>query len=233
MYTHEYNTQQTAVILKEYGRNVQKLVNFITIEQDPEKRAHLADTLVHLMKQLNPNRSKETDEYNQRLWNHLFFISNFELDLPSAEFEKPDASILLKKPETVDYNQGSLKYRHYGKNIELFIQKAIEAEGEDREAAIIHLGRIMKKFYGTWNKEGVEDEFIIKNIKEMSGGKLDIDVEKVKEFNLFYVKPDAKFPNNNPAPVKASNGRRSTGGGSNNGGRRPSNNNSKGGRRRN
>lgn len=223
MFTEDYNTQQPAVILKEYGRNVQKLANFIVQEKDDEKRARLASTLVQLMKQLNPSKEKDSEDYQQRLWNHLYYISEFELNLPDTEFEKPDASLFNTKPERVEYGQKNLRFRHYGKNIELFIQKAKDAETEeDREAAIIHLGRIMKKFYSTWNKDGVEDELIIKNIEQMSGGDLTIDIEKVKEFNLFYSKE---------APRQAqANGQGSSGGHKNNGGRRTSNG---GGRRGN
>ncbi|WKN33440.1 DUF4290 domain-containing protein [Porifericola rhodea] len=196
----EYNTSKSNVILKEYGRNVQKLAEHIMTIEDKDKRTRYATTLIELMRQLNPS-VRENNETTQKLWDDLFIMTNFELDV-DAPFPMPEVDILTKKPKRLSYNTDPVTYKHYGKNIEKLIDKAIAAETEEeRKGAIIYLGKLMKGFYQTWNKENVDDAVIIKNIKEISGGKLDISTEDVKNNNLF----ESQKPN------RSSKGRRSSG----------------------
>jgi len=181
---NEYNTGRPYLILKEYGRNVQKLVNHITAMEDKEKRGQYAHTLIDLMKQINP-AIKDGSEFNQKMWDDLFIISDFKLDVDSP-YPKPDEEVLTKKPLKVDYNNHRLKYKHYGRNIELLIDQAVAIEDEQKkEDAIIYLGRLMRGFYGSWNKEVVDESVIAKHIEELSRGKLKVDIEKVKEQKLF------------------------------------------------
>ncbi len=180
----ELPNQEIDIILKEYGRNVQNIVAYILKIEDRELRTKYAITCIDLMRQINPN-IKDTQEHHSKLWDQLYIISNFQLDVDSP-FPMPERAAIGKKPEIVEYNSNKLYYKHYGRNIELVIQKTIEmSDPEEREAAIIYLGRTMKKFYSTWNKENVEDELIISHIKEMSKGKLEIDEAKVKAQGLF------------------------------------------------
>ena len=181
---YEYNTGRPELILKEYGRNVQKLVNHIKAEADPEKRKEYAYTLVELMKLINP-ALKDGNEFTQKLWDDLFIISKFELEVDSP-FPKPPPEVLTRKPDKLEYNTHKLKYKHYGRNIELLIEQATKIEDEqERRDAIIYLGRLMRSFYGIWNKEVVDEGVIIDHIRELSNGKLDIDLQTVKEQNLF------------------------------------------------
>lgn len=180
----EYNTGKSGVILKEYGRNVQKLAEHIMTIEDRDKRTRYAATLVELMRQLNPS-VRENNETTQKLWDDLFIMTNFELEV-DAPYPMPEVDILTKKPKRLSYNTDPVTYKHYGKNIEKLIDKAIAEEDEqDRKSAIVYMGKLMKGFYQTWNKENVDDAVIIKNLKEMSGGKLDISVDEVKNNNLF------------------------------------------------
>ncbi len=180
----ERPTYDKDIILKEYGRNVQDIVAYILKIEDRELRTKYAITCIDLMRQINPN-IKDTQEHLSKLWDQLYIISNFELDVDS-EYPMPEKDAIGKTPSIVDYNSNKLYYKHYGRNIELVIQKAIEmTDPEEKEAAIIYLGRTMKKFYITWNKDNIEDEVIISHIKEMSKGKLQVDEEKVKSQNLF------------------------------------------------
>jgi hypothetical protein len=182
--TMELPNQEKDIILKEYGRNVQDIVGYILTIKDRELRSKYAVTCIELMRQINPN-IKDTQEHYSKLWDQLYIISNFELDVDSP-YPMPERAAIGKKPNIVDYNSNKLYYKHYGRNIELVIQKAIEMEDpEEKEAAIIYLGRTMKKFYATWNKENVEDEVILMHIKEMSKGKLIVDEERVKALGLF------------------------------------------------
>jgi hypothetical protein len=180
----EYNTQRPSIILKEYGRNVQKLVEYIRSLPSKEKRTELAYTLIELIKQLTPTM-KDQPENPQRVWDDLYIIANFNLDINSP-FPVPEPSILFKKPEKVDYPQSQVRFKHYGKNIEKLVKEALKLEdAQERQDAIIYLGKLMKTFYGNWNKETLDDSVILKDIQDMSGGALNMTIEKVREDNLF------------------------------------------------
>lgn len=180
----EYNTQRPGIILKEYGRNIQKLIDYIRSIPDKKKRTELAYTLVDLMKQLVPS-TKEGDENPQRLWDDLYIVANFELDVDNP-YPIPDDDVLFKKPARIPYPQSPIHLKHYGKNIERLIVEAIKKDDpKDREDAVIYLGKLMKTFYSSWNKESLDDSVILKDLKQMSKGTLTMDLEKVREGNLF------------------------------------------------
>lgn len=177
--------QQTQpIILKEYGRNTQNIVNYILTIEDRSKRTQYAKTLIELMKQINPGMRDAQDSY-QKLWDHLYIMSNFKLDVDSP-YPLPETSIFDKKPMRVGYNMHNLHFKHYGRNIELLIKKAIElTDTEEQEAAIIYIGKLMKRFYGSWNKENIDDAVIVEHLHRMSNNKLKVDVNRVKAENLF------------------------------------------------
>ena len=180
----EYNTVRPHIILKEYGRNVQKLVEYIRNEPSKEKRTELAYTLLELIKQLTPSLKDQPDN-PQRMWDDLFIIADFNLDINSP-YPTPEREILFKKPMRVAYPQSDIRFKHYGKNIEKLVKEALKIEGEqERQDAIIYLGKLMKTFYSNWNKETLDDSVILKDIQMMSGGALNMTLEKVREDNLF------------------------------------------------
>lgn len=180
----EFTNPQNHLILKEYGRNVQKLVDHITAMEDREKRTRYASTLVELMRQIHPGM-RDGQDYSNKLWDDLYIMSRFNLDVDSP-YPLPEKTLLGKKPKPVAYNTHQLKYKHYGKNIELLIEKAIQLESEeDRLAAIAYIGKLMKTFYGTWNKENVDDNIILDHLRELSNNQLDISIERVKSESLF------------------------------------------------
>lgn len=180
----EYNTQRPDIILKEYGRNVQKLVEFIRNEPNKDKRTEYAYTLLELIRQLTPSLKDQPDN-PQRLWDDLFIIADFNLDVNSP-YPTPEREILFKKPMKVEYPQSQVRFKHYGKNIEKLVKEALKIEGEqERQDAIIYLGKLMKTFYGAWNKETLDDSVILKDIQGMSGGALNMTLDKVREDNLF------------------------------------------------
>lgn len=180
----EYNSQREAIILKEYGRNVQKLIEYIRMEGDKDKRTEMAYTLLELIRQLTPT-VKDQPENPQRLWDDLYIIADFNLDINSP-YPVPERDILFKKPRKVEYPQSRIRYKHYGKNIEKLVKEALKIEGkEERDDAIVYLGKLMKTFYGSWNKETLDDSVILKDIGLLSNGELKLDLDKVKEENLF------------------------------------------------
>lgn len=181
---HEYNSSLDYITLREYGRNVQNIVQFIKQQPDKEVRTRLAYTLVELMKQVSPT-VKDYPEYEQKLWDDIFIMADFDLDVDSP-FPLPEPTLQVKPPGKVDYPKNNIRYKHYGRSVELLVKNAMEIEDpEERENAIIYLGKLMKTFFSTWNKDSIDDGVILKNIKELSGGKLDIDIEKVKAEGLF------------------------------------------------
>lgn len=180
----EYNSQRPQIILKEYGRNVQKLVEYIRTVKDKEKRTELAFTLIELIKQLTPSL-KDQPENPQRLWDDLYIIADFDLDVNNP-YPVPERDVLFKKPMKVAYPQSTIRYKHYGKNIEHLVKEAMKKEDpKEREDAIIYLGKLMKTFYGNWNKETLDDSVIVNDLRSMSNGKLSMDLDKVREDNLF------------------------------------------------
>jgi hypothetical protein len=205
-------TQNRGIILKEYGRNIQKIVDYLLSITDREKRTRFAYTLIELMKQINPN-IKDAQDNAQKIWDHLYIMSDFRLEV-DCEYPMPEKSILGKKPMKVDYNTHNLKFKHYGRNVELLIEKAIALdESEEKDAAILYIGKLMKRFYAAWNKENIEDELIAEQLKLISAGKLTVDLEKVKAYNLF----DSQVRDKDYSRPNVSSG--SSSGGSNGGGR--------------
>lgn len=179
-----YTNDLPDIRFKEYGRNVQKIADYIVQIEDREKRTKLAYTLVELMRQLNPNVTEASD-YNQKLWDHLYIITDFALDV-DGPYPVPDRTILNKKPEKVPYGQHHITFRHYGHQIESLIKHVCTMENaEEREGATIYIGKLMKMFYQSNNKEILEDAVIVEHIKKLSGGQLVLSLEKVQAENLF------------------------------------------------
>lgn len=211
----DYNTSLSPLILKEYGRNIQKLVEYLRTIEDVETRTEQAHTLVDLMKQLSP-ANREAAETNQKLWDDLYIMANFDIELNNP-FPVPEKEILTKKPNRVAYQSNRIKYKHYGRNIELLIKEAIAKEDpQEREEAVIYIGKLMKSFYSSWNKEIIDDAVILENMVAISGGELNIDLDKVKEDNLF-----EKLYKNKKRPSRPTNAKQ---GGDN---RKSSNNNNR------
>lgn len=205
----DYNTVRPPLILKEYGRNMQKLVEYIKTIEDREKRSESAKVLIELMKLINPT-ARETQETSQKLWDDLVIMSDFDIDIESP-FPTPDREILFKKPQRLGYKTSEVRFKHYGRNIELLIAKAIALEDpEEKEAAIIHIGRLMKGFQSAWNRENIDDFTIIKDMGILSKKQLTIDLDKVMENNLFesHVKERRNKPNKNRRNNNNSGGRR-------------------------
>lgn len=193
----EYNTVRDYLQIKEYGRNVKKMVSYIISVEDREKRTQLAKTTVRVMSQLNPS-SKDTEDYWHKLWDHLYIISDFKLDIDSP-YPMPERSMLLIKPEPIAYPKNKIRFRHYGKTIERMIAKACEMEdGDEKQAFVSVIGNHLKKLYITWNRDSVDDQLIIDQLAMLSNGKLKMD----ENFEL--TKTHEIIHQNSQAPVDTS-----------------------------
>jgi Domain of unknown function (DUF4290) len=169
--------------MKEYGSNTQKLVDYIVSIPDKEKRTKHAHILIELMRQIHP-QMREGIDYSKKLWDDLYIMANFDLDVDSP-FPPPPKEILGRKPMQVPYNQHQIKHLFYGRNLELLILKTIVTESADeRRAFISYLVRLMKNFYLTWNKDTVETATCLQTIVELSGYKLQEDVNYLRTNGL-------------------------------------------------
>lgn len=185
-------------------------MDYVKTVPELDKRTEYAFALVELMKQLNPLLKSEND---QKLWDDLYIMSDFELEV-DAPFPMPEKELLGKKPQMLGYPEGEVRFKHYGRNIEKLIEKAVELEtDEEQEAALIYIGQLMRSFHSTWNRENFDDAIIIDDIKTLSKGKLHIDLEKVRENGLFEtsMRRDFKPPSNTSNEQSQSSGRRNFG----------------------
>ncbi|GAB4021081.1 DUF4290 domain-containing protein [Spirosoma sp. KCTC 42546] len=174
--------------MKEYGSSIQKLVDNMVNIEDREKRTRYAHILIELMRQIHPNMKDGQDYYN-KLWDDLYIMSGFTLDVDSP-YPPPSEEALGKKPQRVPYNTHHLKFKHFGRNVDLLIAKAVSLEEpEERRAFVSYLTRLMRTFYQAWNKESVEDETIYQSLIELSNGKLYDDIKLIREEGLVEATP--------------------------------------------
>ena len=167
---------------------MQKLVDNMVNIDDREKRTRYAHILVELMRQIHPNMKDGQDYYN-KLWDDLYIMSNFTLDVDSP-YPPPSKEALGKQPQRVPYNTHPLKFKHFGYNVNLLVAKAVALEDPDeRRAFVSYLTRLMRTFYQTWNKESVEDETIYQSLLEISNGRLADDIQLIREQGLVEATP--------------------------------------------
>lgn len=180
--------------MKEYGSNVEKLAEHIVQMEDPAKRTLYAHILVELMRQIHPGMRDNQDYYN-KLWDDLFIISGFELEV-DGPFPPPSKESLGKQPLPVSYNQHKLNYHHYGKNIELLVERAIATEDpDDRLAFVSYLYRLMRSFYNAWNRDNPEDAVLLEHLMELSENKLRPEVEYIREHGPIEASPKDRNSN--------------------------------------
>ena len=169
--SYDYNSSRKKLILPEYGRNIQKMVNHLKTIEDREERNKAARTVIGVMGNLNPHL-RDVADFKHKLWDHLAIISDFQLDIDSP-YETPEKESLQSKPKKVPYHQHRIKKKHYGRSIVLMIEKAVALEpGEEKEDLVKMIAYHMKKSYLTWNREAVSDEEIFSDMKTLSGGVL-------------------------------------------------------------
>ena len=176
----EYANKDKILLFKEYGRNIQKLVQEAIEIEDDVLRKKVADGIIDLMTQLTPH-VKSIDDYRHKLWDHLQIMSDFKLnvvnDYPLPEKEK----VLGKSDVRMEYPTNKARFRHYGKNVEEMIETALKIEDTEKQQGFAEvIGNYMKMVYQNWNKENVTDDTIINDMKFLSKGKLNLP----EDFNL-------------------------------------------------
>ncbi len=191
----EYNTSRSKMNISEYGRNIQKMIEYIMSVEDKEKRNQLARATINVMGQLNPHL-RDVNDFKHKLWDHLFIMSDFKLDVDSP-YPVPSPETLSRKPEPLDYSSNNVTFKHYGRHIERIIEKACELEdGHMKDTLINLIANHLKKSYLTWNRDAVTDEEIAKHLEILSSGKLSLqkDVKLHETSDILSKNKKKKFP---------------------------------------
>lgn len=169
----EYNSERPTLIIPEYGRHIQKLVNHCVSLSTKEERNTMAKAIIDVMGNLQPHL-RDVPDFKHKLWDQLHIMADFKLDVDSP-YETPSKEELTEKPEKMDYPKSASKYRFYGTNIQTMIDVALTwDDGDMKEALVFTIANHMKKCYLNWNKDTVEDAVIFDHLYELSDGKLDI-----------------------------------------------------------
>ncbi len=190
----EYNTDQPIMAIAEYGRNVHRMIDYCLTLTDREERTRCAKSIVRVMAILNPTL-KEYSDYEHKLWDHLFIISEFKLDV-DAPFPMPQPETLKSKPEAIKYPQSEIRFRHYGKILEDLIQKAmLEEDPKNREIFTEQLAQLMKRQYLNWNRDSVNDALIVDQLESLSKGRLKVG-ENFKFLHTSEILPRNAIPQN-------------------------------------
>jgi len=185
----EYNTSRNRLILPEYGRNVQMMVEYVMEIEDERERNRLAQGIIAVMGNMHPHL-RDINDFKHKLWDHLFIMADFNIDIASP-YPIPTAESISEKPGNVDYNTNHIRYKFFGKIVEKLVQRAVEMpEGEERYAMIKVIISHLKKSYLMWNKESPEDRIIHDALKELSNGKIDIEGRHFVEDNRNYSNPN-------------------------------------------
>lgn len=167
----EYNTARNHLIMREYGRNIQRMIEYILTIKDREERQHQVMAVIELMGTLQPHL-RNVEDFRHKLWDHLFLVSDFKLDVDSP-YPIPTRETLRTKPDRLPYPKKYPRYRHFGKNLEMVIDKALkEKDPEMKEGFTQVIGNYMKLAYGNWHKESVHDDAIKSELNIITEGQL-------------------------------------------------------------
>lgn len=170
----EYNTTRNHLTIREYGRHIQKMAEYVLTLEDREKRQKNAEALIELMGFLNPHL-KNVEDFRHKLWDHLFLITDFKLDVDSP-YPIPTRETLRPKSEPLPYPKRYPKYNHLGKNIEIIIDKALsEEDPEKRQGFANSIAYYMKLTYSNWHKELVHDDNIQTELSSITKGELEFN----------------------------------------------------------
>lgn len=173
VFNMEYNAERPHLIIPEYGRHLQKLIDQATIIMDDVERNKAAKYIIQVMGSLNPHL-RDVPDFQHKLWDQLFIMSDFRL-VADSPYPIPTRDVINLKPEILSYPQKFPKYRFYGNNIKFMIDVANKWEESDMKAALVKvIANHMKKSYLSWNKDMVEDSVIFQHLYELSDGKLNL-----------------------------------------------------------
>ncbi|MFY0483168.1 DUF4290 domain-containing protein [Flavobacterium sp. PLA-1-15] len=169
----EYNSERQHLIIPEYGRHLQKLIDQATVIEDREERNKAARYIIQVMGSLNPHL-RDVLDFQHKLWDQIFIMSDFKLDVDSP-YPIPSREVLQLRPDPLSYPQNFPKYRFYGNNIKYMIDVANKWEESELKSALVKvIANHMKKSFLSWNKDTVKDDVIFEHLYELSGGRINL-----------------------------------------------------------
>ncbi|MCL2414215.1 MAG: DUF4290 domain-containing protein [Bacteroidales bacterium] len=168
----EYNTIRTPLIIREYGRSVQNMIDFVCTVEDRDKRNDMARSIIRVMSQLSGENGASKEDREHQLYDHLFAMSGFKLDIDSP-YPIPTEETLKKKPAIVPYPTNGIRLKHYGRSLQRMIAKASELQEGDEKTALVRLLIIqMKRAYMLWNQNILDEHLIAEQLQILSDGKI-------------------------------------------------------------
>lgn len=175
----QYNTQAKKLIISEYGRSFQNMVEHVLSIDDRQKRLKMADALISVMEILNPG-VKEQADYKQKLWDHLHIISEFKLDV-DGPYPVPEQTKIHQKPQKVEYPTLPIKFRFYGRNLQFMVQKAAVIENPELKAEFLNLlASFMTNSSRNWNNENLSNQQLAEHLEALSQNKLKVNPEELE-----------------------------------------------------
>ncbi|WP_109695153.1 DUF4290 domain-containing protein [Chitinophaga deserti] len=198
----EYNTARNHLIMREYGRNVQRMIEYILTLKDREHRQEQVSAVIELMGILQPHL-RNVEDFRHKLWDHLFLVSDFRLDVDSP-YPIPTRETLKSKPERLPYPKKHPRHRHFGKNLERVIDKALEAKNPEMKDGFVQvIGNYMKLAYGNWHKENVHDDAIRAELSAITSGELQYypTSGNANPAPVISLEPQFRAPGNTTAPT--------------------------------
>jgi hypothetical protein len=191
----ELNTTRNHLVMREYGRHIQKMVEYVLTIEDPSKRQQQAQAVIELMGFLNPHL-RNVEDFRHKLWDHLFYISDFTLKVESP-YPIPQKATYKSKPDPLSYPKRHPKYSHLGKNLELVINKALQETDQDKKNGFAHaIAYYMKLAYSNWHKELVHDDAIRNELDSITGGELEFsNTPYIKHRNQGYERDEYRGGN--------------------------------------
>ena len=205
----EYNTERPQLIIPEYGRHFQKMVDYAVSIEDREERNRIAKAIISVMGNLQPHL-RDVPDFQHKLWDQLFIMSDFKLDVDSP-FPITSKEVLQQRPDPLEYPQNFPKYRFYGNNIKRMIDVAINWEkGDKRDGLEYAIANHMKKCYLNWNKDSVDDQVIFQHLYELSDGQIDLaaDGENLTDSGQFLKTRSSKSNRSSSSGKKGRGGSR-------------------------
>jgi hypothetical protein len=168
----DYNTTRNHLAMREYGRHIQKMIEHLLTIEDPERRQRNAQAAIELMGFLNPHL-KNVEDFRHKLWDHLFFISDFKLEVKSP-YPIPTRETLKSRPKPLGYPKRYPRFSHLGKNLEVIIGKALKEENPEKRLGFANaIAYYMKLAYNNWHKELVHDDAIRSELTNITEGQLE------------------------------------------------------------
>lgn len=189
----EYNTTRDPLIISEYGRNIQNMVQHITTIEDRDQRSRMVRSLVNVLAVINPE-IQDINELKQKIYDHMHIMANFKLDIDSP-YPVPPKPEDAPKPRRIPYSQGSIKLRPYGKYMQYMIEKAVTfEEGPEKEELVKTIANNLKKMYLNWNRDSVNDELIHEHLKLLSSSQLKLREDDKLHSTVDILKANSQVP---------------------------------------